>query len=130
VTDKEKQAAMKDAIAGIEKQFGKGSVLRMTDDPLPVPCISTGCLSIDHALGAGGVPKGRITEMFGPESSGKTTLALQVIAQAQKKAGCARSSTPSTRSTRSTRRSWAYSSSRSSCRSPTTASRRSRFASS
>ena len=79
------------AITQIEKDFGKGSIMRLgTKDVLvPVPVISTGSLSIDAALGVGGMPRGRVVEIFGPEAGGKTTLALQVIAQAQKGGGMA-----------------------------------------
>ena len=79
------------ALGQIEKQFGKGAIMRLgNDEPLPdVAAISTGALSLDMALGVGGVPCGRITEIYGPESSGKTTLALHVIAEAQKKGGIA-----------------------------------------
>ncbi len=78
------------AIEQIEKQFGKGSIMRLSDDnPAMVDAISTGCLSLDAAIGIGGVPRGRIVEIFGPESSGKTTVCLQVIAEAQKAGGLA-----------------------------------------
>jgi len=78
------------AIDQIEKQFGKGSIMRLTDDnPVNVEAISTGCLSLDAAIGIGGVPKGRIVEIYGPESSGKTTVCLQVISEAQKAGGLA-----------------------------------------
>lgn len=86
----EKGKALDLAISTIEKQFGKGSIMRLgTDEKLhrDVETISTGSLSLDIALGIGGLPKGRIVEIFGPESSGKTTLALSTIAQAQKKGG-------------------------------------------
>jgi recombination protein RecA len=74
----------------MDKQFGKGTVLRLgADNTVPVSVISTGCLSVDAALGVGGLPRGRVIEVFGPESSGKTTLTLQVIAQAQKLGGVA-----------------------------------------
>src|SRR5579884_2434683 len=75
----------------IEKQFGKGSILRLgsKDAIVPVSAISTGSISLDHALGVGGFPRGRISEIFGPESSGKTTVALQVIAEAQRNGGVA-----------------------------------------
>jgi len=86
----EKNRAVDLAMAQIEKQFGKGSILRLgTKDVVPVAVISTGSLSFDAALGAGGVPRGRVVEIFGPESSGKTTVALQVIAEAQKQKGIA-----------------------------------------
>jgi recombination protein RecA len=78
------------AVTQIEKQFGKGSIMRMGDEGLTkVATISTGALSLDLALGVGGVPKGRIVEIYGPESSGKTTLALHIIAEAQKAGGLA-----------------------------------------
>jgi recombination protein RecA len=79
------------AITQIERQYGKGAIMRMGTDKLPgeVPIISTGCLSLDLALGVGGLPKGRVVEIFGPEASGKTTLALHVVAEAQKKGGVA-----------------------------------------
>src|SRR4051812_21459083 len=86
----EKTRAVDLAMAQIEKQFGKGSILRLgTKEVVPVAVISTGSLSFDAALGAGGVPRGRVVEIFGPESSGKTTVALQVIAEAQKQKGLA-----------------------------------------
>ncbi|OFV95737.1 MAG: recombinase RecA [Acidobacteria bacterium RIFCSPLOWO2_12_FULL_54_10] len=78
------------AIAQIDKQFGKGAILRLgTREVVPVSVIPTGALSLDFALGVGGVPRGRVIEIFGPESSGKTTLALQVVAEAQKQKGTA-----------------------------------------
>jgi recombination protein RecA len=86
----EKNKALELALSTIEKQFGKGSIMRLAvNEQLQkdVETISTGALSLDIALGIGGLPKGRIVEIFGPESSGKTTIALQVIAQAQKKGG-------------------------------------------
>jgi recombination protein RecA len=74
----------------IEKQFGKGSIMRLGESGRPgIEVISTGCLSLDIALGVGGIPRGRVIEIFGPESSGKTTVALHIIAQAQKKGGFA-----------------------------------------
>ncbi|MBR6765145.1 MAG: recombinase RecA [Clostridia bacterium] len=87
----EKQKALKTALQGIEKQFGKGSIMRLGDagDKINVQVIPTGFIQIDSALGAGGIPKGRITEIYGPESSGKTTLTLHIIAQAQKNGGIA-----------------------------------------
>ena len=76
------------AVGQIEKQFGKGSIMRLGQGNVcSVPCISTGAISIDYALGIGGVPRGRVVEIYGPEASGKTTLALQVIAQAQRAEG-------------------------------------------
>jgi recombination protein RecA len=88
---KERMKAIEAAVGQIEKQFGKGSIMRLGANNIvaPVESISTGALSIDYALGIGGVPRGRVIEIFGPESSGKTTLALQIIAEAQKKGGTA-----------------------------------------
>ncbi len=84
----EKERALATAIASIEKQFGKGAVMKLGQNAsMNVEAISTGSLSLDIALGIGGVPKGRIVEIYGPESSGKTTLALHIIAEAQKKGG-------------------------------------------
>lgn len=88
--DDNKQKALDMALSQIERQFGKGSVMRMGDqERADVPSISTGSLGLDVALGLGGLPKGRIVEIYGPESSGKTTLTLQVIAEAQKAGGTA-----------------------------------------
>ncbi len=89
--DQNKGKALTAALAQIERQFGKGSVMRMGDQKRErIPAISTGSLGLDVALGIGGLPKGRIVEIYGPESSGKTTLTLSVIAQAQKQgANCA-----------------------------------------
>ena len=89
--EKERARALENALSQIEKQFGKGSILRLgsKDAIVPVSVISTGSISLDAALGVGGLPRGRVTEIFGPESSGKTTIALQVIAEAQKKGGIA-----------------------------------------
>ena len=88
--DKERVKAVEMAVGQIEKQFGKGSIMRLGGkDILPIPAISTGSISLDWALGVGGLPRGRVVEIFGPESSGKTTLALQTIAQAQKLGGVA-----------------------------------------
>ncbi len=81
----ERNRAIDLAIAGIEKQFGKGSIMRLGEKKVvDVPAISTSCLSLDAATGIGGVPRGRIVEIYGPESGGKTTLALHIVAQAQK----------------------------------------------
>ena len=86
----ERARAVDLAMAQIEKQFGKGSIIRLgTKEVVPVTVIPTGALSFDHALGVGGMPRGRVVEIFGPEASGKTTLALQVIAEAQKQKGMA-----------------------------------------
>src|SRR5919206_2229509 len=89
--DKERSRALETALGQIEKQFGKGSILRLGSKEalVPVSVISTGSISLDAALGVGGVPRGRICEIYGPESSGKTTIALQVIAEAQKRGGMA-----------------------------------------
>ncbi|HIB04336.1 MAG TPA: recombinase RecA [Candidatus Marinimicrobia bacterium] len=86
-----KAKALELAITQIDRQFGKGSIMRLGEDYIPIMenSISTGCLSLDIALGVGGVPKGRIIEIFGPESSGKTTLGLHIIAEAQKAGGFA-----------------------------------------
>ena len=90
MTDAERRKAIDQALMAMDKQFGKGTVLRLgADNAVPVAVISSGCLSLDVALGVGGFPRGRVIEVFGPESSGKTTMALQVIAQAQKLGGAA-----------------------------------------
>lgn len=84
----DKKKALEAALAQIEKNYGKGAIMRLGDDiPVNVEAISTGSLSLDLALGIGGVPRGRIIEIFGPESSGKTTLALHILASAQKAGG-------------------------------------------
>ena len=89
-TERERTKAIEIAVGQIEKQFGKGSIMRLgATDIVPQASISTGAVSIDHALGVGGVPRGRVVEIFGPEASGKTTLALHVIAEAQKVGGMA-----------------------------------------
>ena len=80
--------SLKDTLADIDSHFGKGTVMRMGDrENLDIPSISTGSVGLDIALGIGGIPKGRVTEIYGPESSGKTTLTLQIIAQCQKEGG-------------------------------------------
>jgi recombination protein RecA len=91
VQDKERLRAVDLAVGQIEKQFGKGSIMRLGQKGAiqPIDAIPTGAISIDFALGVGGLPRGRVVEIFGPESSGKTTLALQVIAEAQKLGGMA-----------------------------------------
>jgi len=88
---KERTKALDIAVGQIEKQFGKGSIMRLgqRNQIAPIEAISTGSISIDYALGVGGLPRGRVTEIYGPESSGKTTLALQVIAEAQRLGGMA-----------------------------------------
>src|SRR5438105_8393496 len=85
----EKNKAIDFALTQIEKQFGKGSIMRLgqKDALVPVEVISTGAISLDSALGIGGMPRGRVVEVFGPESSGKTTIALHVVAEAQKRGG-------------------------------------------
>src|SRR5215217_9374670 len=87
----ERQRNLSATLGQLEKQFGKGTVLRLgsKDAILPVSSISSGAVSLDYAMGVGGFPRGRICEIFGPESSGKTTIALQVIAEAQKAGGMA-----------------------------------------
>ncbi len=89
--DRERTRAVELALSQIEKQFGKGSIMRLgnKDAIMPISVISTGSISVDNALGVGGLPRGRVVEIFGPESSGKTTLTLQVIAEAQKAGGLA-----------------------------------------
>lgn len=90
IEDKDKQKALENAVTRIEKQFGKGAIMLLGDNAkLDIEAIPTGALSLDMALGIGGVPKGRIIEIYGPESSGKTTLALHIIAEAQKQGGIA-----------------------------------------
>jgi recombination protein RecA len=85
-----KEKAVELAIGQIERQFGKGSIMKLGDQVVAdVPVIPTGSLALDHALGVGGIPRGRVIELFGPESSGKTTLALHVVAEAQKGGGIA-----------------------------------------
>ncbi|HIR69316.1 MAG: recombinase RecA [Oscillospiraceae bacterium] len=87
----EKEKALEMALSQIEKQFGKGAIMKLGDAAakISVSTISTGCLALDLALGVGGIPRGRIIEIYGPESSGKTTIALHVIAEAQKAGGAA-----------------------------------------
>ena len=87
-TDKERNLQL--ALAKIEKDFGKGAIMRLGETEIPkVEAISTGCLTLDVALGIGGIPKGRIIEIYGPESSGKTTVALHCVAEVQKEGGTA-----------------------------------------
>ncbi|HRC67957.1 MAG TPA: ATPase domain-containing protein, partial [Bacteroidales bacterium] len=90
-TDKQaKLKALEATISNIEKNYGKGAIMRLGDQPTEaIPVISTGSIGLDTALGVGGLPKGRVIEIFGPESSGKTTLALHAIAEAQKQGGIA-----------------------------------------
>jgi recombination protein RecA len=87
---KSKSEALEQALAQIEKQFGKGSIMRLGDtERQPIEAIPTGCLTLDLALGIGGIPRGRIIEIYGPESSGKTTVALHIAAEVQKNGGSA-----------------------------------------
>ena len=87
----EKKKALDAAIAKLEKDFGKGAVMKLGESGahVAVETVPTGCLSLDIALGLGGVPKGRVIEVYGPESSGKTTVALHMVAEAQKRGGIA-----------------------------------------
>jgi len=87
--DKDRERALDLAVSQIEKQFGKGSIMKLGEDAIirDIPTISTGSLSLDLALGIGGLPRGRVVEIYGPEASGKTTMALHVVAQAQKEGG-------------------------------------------
>src|SRR5437868_15267885 len=89
--ERERAKAVDLAVGQIEKQFGKGSIMRLGQKGAiqPIDFISTGAISIDYALGVGGVPRGRVIEIFGPESSGKTTLSLQIIAEAEHVGGMA-----------------------------------------
>ncbi|MEE1014250.1 MAG: ATPase domain-containing protein, partial [Clostridia bacterium] len=86
--DEQKKKALDSVLGNIEKQFGTGAVMRLGEKPVAnVEAIPTGALSLDVALGIGGVPRGRIIEIYGPESSGKTTVALHIVAEAQKMGG-------------------------------------------
>ena len=91
IDEKERLKNLTATLGNIEKQFGKGSIVRLgsSEAIVPVSVIPTGSISVDWALGVGGLPRGRICEIFGPESSGKTTLSLQVVAEAQKLGGMA-----------------------------------------
>ena len=87
---KDREKAMEEALAQVEKQFGKGAIMRLGEKQVvDIDVIPTGCLSLDAALGIGGLPRGRVIEMFGPESAGKTMCALHAVAQAQKRGGMA-----------------------------------------
>ena len=121
----DREKALETALAQIDKQYGKGSVMRLGDEVrAPIEVIPTGSIALDVALGIGGLPRGRVVEIYGPESSGKTTVALHAIANAQAAAASAPSSTPSTHSTRSTPRGWVWTPTSCWSASPTTASRR------
>ena len=124
--EENRKKALAAALGQIEKQFGKGSVMRLGDagENYDIEAVSTGSLGLDIALGIGGLPRGRVVEIYGPESSGKTTLTLQVIAEAQRSAAPRRSSMPSTRSIPSTPQSSASTSTTCWSRSRTPASRR------
>lgn len=102
-----KQEALENALKKIEKDFGKGSIMRLGDAKahMDIEVIPTGILPLDIALGVGGIPRGRIIEVYGPESSGKTTVTLHMIAEAQRMAASPPSSMPSMHLTRSTPRS-------------------------
>ena len=90
MADKNKEAALEAALSQIERQFGKGSIMKLGDSSIAaVETIPTGSLALDLALGVGGMPRGRVVEIYGPESSGKTTVALHIVAQAQKAGGIA-----------------------------------------
>ena len=91
VNQEEKLKALESAISHIEKQYGKGSIMKLGDPSvhMNVETVPTGCLSLDIALGLGGIPRGRIVEIYGPESSGKTTVALHMVAEVQKRGGIA-----------------------------------------
>ena len=89
-TPEERKQALDTVLKKIERDYGKGTIMRLGDDiPVNVEALSTGSLTLDLALGIGGVPKGRIVEIYGPEASGKTTLALHVVASAQQQSGTA-----------------------------------------
>ena len=91
VEDKGRQQALERAITQIDKMFGQGAIMRLSsDETVTMPCVSTGSISLDLALGGRGMPKSRVVEIFGPESSGKTTLALTVVAHAQGDGGTRR----------------------------------------
>ena len=105
----DKAKALESALAQIERQFGKGSIMKLgSDNPImDIEATSTGSLGLDIALGIGGLPQGRIIEIYGPESSGKTTLTLHAVAEAQKKAAFAPLWMPNTRLIRNMPKSWA-----------------------
>ncbi len=99
----DKTKALSAALSQIERQFGKGSVMKLgkNDRSMDIETISSGSLGLDIALGVGGLPRGRVVEIYGPESSGKTTLALHTVAEGRRRAASAPSSTPNMRSIRS-----------------------------
>lgn len=105
----QRKAALDNALRKIEKNFGKGSIMRMGDAAdTKIATISSGSLAIDEALGVGGYPRGRIIEMYGPESSGKTTVALHAVAEVQRRGGRPPTSTPKTPSIPSTLPPWGF----------------------
>jgi predicted ATP-dependent serine protease len=105
---KEKFKALQLTIDKLEKTYGKGAVMKLSDEKvMDVPAISTGSLGLDVALGIGGIPRGRVTEIYGPESSGKTTLTMHCIAEAQRGVALRPSSMRNTPLTRAMLRSWA-----------------------
>jgi hypothetical protein len=123
----DKQKSLTEAVSRMEKTFGKGSIMRLGErSHMKVDTTPTGSLSLDNALG-GGLPKGRLIEIFGAEGGGKTTLTLHCIAEAQKKVAFAPLSTPSIRSILATPPIWAWTSTICSFRSRTTANRRSKL---
>jgi recombination protein RecA len=111
MSNSEKLKALKLTIDKIDKDFGKGSVMMMNErGEQTQEVISTGSIGLDAALGIGGLPRGRVVEIYGPESSGKTTVATHVIAEAQKRAACAPLSTPSMLLILPMRKSWVWTS--------------------
>ncbi|GIW08309.1 MAG: hypothetical protein KatS3mg060_3114 [Dehalococcoidia bacterium] len=122
----DRQRALEAALLQIEKAFGKGAVMRLGERALrtPIEAIPTGALSLDLALGVGGVPRGRVIEIYGPESSGKTTLASTIVAQAKSVAAPPPTSTSSMRSIPNTAPPWGSTSTGCSSASPTAPSRR------
>ncbi len=121
----DKRRAIETAMAQIERAYGKGSIMRLGENAgVAVEAIPTGSIALDLALGIGGVPRGRIVEIYGPESSGKTTLALHIVAEAQKRGARWPLWTPSTRWIPPTRTRWAWTSTACSSPSRTPASRR------
>ena len=85
----EKEKALAAALSQIDRQFGKGAIMRMSDQRLSIEAIPTGSIALDLALGVGGIPRGRVIEIYGPESSGKTTLTQHIVAETQKMGGVA-----------------------------------------